>query len=97
MIDWVELFSRKRTSFHCETEEIANQFLKIAHEHGRKWCDGLTFLEKNNWNEYHGNRTCYDISQGMSSSIEYETKLGYNIINVKELLTGKRQFKLKRK
>jgi len=97
MIDWVELFSRKRITFHCETEDIAIEFLKIAHEHGHKLCNGKSFLEKNDWNKHHGNRTCYDISCGMSSSVEFETKLGYTIINVSELLYERNPFKLNRK
>jgi len=97
-IKWEELFLKSRTVFQCETEEIANEFLKIAHDLGYKWCDDDSYLLSNHWNSYK-EETCYDIYYGMFADVEcfineYDN---YTIINVKELLTGRKPFKLKRK
>lgn len=96
MINWEELFKRKNTTFHCETEEIAKQFLRIAHEHGYRWCSNKTYINKNPWNVYQ-NETCYNINEGAYCSKNWSITEGFNIINVKDLLGQRKPFKLKRK
>ena len=39
--------SRKKLAIHCDTEEKANLLLKAFDKMGKKWCDGGSFLEKN--------------------------------------------------
>ena len=99
-INWEKLFNDHLIVFHCETEEIANQLLQIAHQHGHKWRSGESYLEKNSWHVY-GKETCYYIIDNTYESLNFFNSLNVynlNIINVKILFEGKRQpFKLKRK
>ena len=37
---------------HCRTKELANEFLKLAHEQGWHWIMGESLVEKNYWNKY---------------------------------------------
>jgi len=95
--NWKELFLKSRTVFHCETEEIANEFLKIAHDLGYKWWNGETYFDNNCWFLYE-EMTCYNINESMYDECEYYNELCYEIINVKDIITGKRlPFKLNRK
>ena len=94
-IDWKELFDNRRNVFHCETEDLANKLLNIAHELGYKWGSGYSYLESNEWILYEEN-TCYHIKYGMFGTVNYY-RGGYNIIYVNDLLTVRKPFKLNRK
>lgn len=97
-INWKELFDNKNNTFHCETEEIANEFLKIVHEHGYEWSSGQSYLLYNYWNRFREN-TCYWIGDSTYDSLEYfQTQTDCVIINVNDNLNGvRRPFKLNRK
>jgi len=96
-INWEELFKQDGLVFHCETEELANELLKIAHGLGYTWSGGDSYLIKNHW-YMHRDDTCYDIYNGKIASIGYETRSGSEIINLNDLIKGnRRQFKLYRK
>ena len=99
-INWKELIENEYNIFHCETEEIANQLLRIAHEHGYKWRTKDSYLDYNYWDKYCEN-TCYWIGDSTYNSIQYfETQRNFNlnIINVNDILNVvRRPFKLNRK
>jgi hypothetical protein len=97
LIDWEELFERDNTVFHCETEELANKLLLIAHDLGYTWNRGDSYIRNNEW-YYHKENTYYRIKTGYFGHIEC---LGDELdicINTRELfLSYRRQpFKLKR-
>jgi len=96
LINWEELFKQENNVFHCETEEIANKLLIIAHNLDYKWTIGDEFISFNAW-EFHKKDTCYNIKYGLYSSIEYWSSNGFDIINVNELLVKRKPFKLNRK
>jgi len=94
MINWKELFEG-RNVFHCESEELANKLLNIAHDLGYKWRNKNLFTECNAWENYKEN-TCYNIKSGGFCEKKYYQQNDYNIINAKELLKGRKTFKLNR-
>jgi hypothetical protein len=95
-INWKELFSNEMNVFHCETEDLANHLLSIAHNLGYQWVLSASYLEKNNWNKYK-EETCYEIYSGHFSRREFFRREGYTIINTNELIGNIRKpFKLHR-
>lgn len=76
------LYSRlvqPKVAIHCETEEEAKQLLKWAHAQGLKWSNGQSYLEDTIYSK-HKNNTCYSISNGVYSSINFYKSEGYGII-----------------
>lgn len=69
----------------CKTEELANEFLSKVHEAGYKWIDGVSLLDKSNWEVCEGD-TCYYIDKdkeslyGSKSMAEWN---GYEIVEYK--------------
>ena len=63
---------------HCKTEEEAKDFCRQMHEHGMKWCDGDSFLEKINFNTWKS-KTCY-YNNGRFSIVEHAKEYGYKIL-----------------
>ena len=96
MTNWEKLFKQDGLVFHCETEVIAIELLSIAHDLGYKWCDDESYLDDHHW-ELYENGTCYEIKSGNYASETYFINDGYNVINVLELLGGRKPFKLSRK
>ena len=45
-------------AIHCPTEELANEFLNLAHEQGFRWRVGDSLIENNYWDKFKEN-TCY--------------------------------------
>ena len=88
--EWKELFEQDDTAFLCETEYLAKELLKIAHDLGYKWISGSSFIERNNW-YYNKEQTYYNIKSGFITSGR-----NYTIINVSDLLTDRKPFKLHR-
>jgi len=99
IMDWLKLIKDEHNSFHCETEELANEFLTIAHNLGYKWISGTSLLDVNHWDIWEEN-TCYCFSKedgGFSyARMDIVRSWVFNVINVKELLYGRKPFKLKR-
>jgi len=97
-MDWLKLIHGKN-SFHCETEEIADEFLKIMNDLGFKWRSETSLIDDNLWNTFK-EKTCYDYSSDENligfgfGGVETIRDMGFNIINVKELLYGRKPFKL---
>lgn len=46
---------------HCDTEEKANEFLKLAHDVGYEWSNHKSLLDINNYFEYK-DKTCYKVN-----------------------------------
>ena len=68
MITLKEFFESDETLvIHCNTEEKANVLLKYFDKMGKKWCNGVSYLRRNNW-ETREEETCY------SNKGEYCTK-----------------------
>jgi len=93
--NWKELFEQDDTVFHCETEELAIKLLKIANDLGYKWNNGKSYLENISW-KFCEEETCYWIKDGTYYFKDYFEKQNYTILNVKDLLYGRRPFKLHR-
>ncbi len=80
---------------HCDTEEKANEFLKLAHGVGYKWCNGESLLEDN----YYQNdleKTCYLVgSEGFEYSPEYfYIEEGYEVVEFKQEKENNMKFKV---
>jgi len=88
--EWKDLFEQDRTVFLCETEDLANKLLIIAHDLGYQWCSSISYLEHNNW-DYIKENTCYNIKLGYITG-----KYNNTVINVKELFIDRKPFKLHR-
>jgi len=83
-----EYLTQKNTVFHCETEEEANQLLKIADEFGLNWINGEYYLNKNNWEVYKED-TCYDFNDGAYCDSGWFKSNGLNIIKARDILHPK--------
>ena len=51
--------SSKMLAIHCETEEQDKIFCEESDKLGKKWINGESYLEVNQWKNYREN-TCYD-------------------------------------
>ena len=76
--------SDTRISVHCRTEQEAQNFRRMMHEHGMKWCNGhpYTDVEKETDDggfELYGDRTVYD-NKGQYGSIDYTNSIGGEIV-----------------
>lgn len=72
----------KGHAIHCPTEELAIKVLTIAHEHGFKWCNGLSFLNNIQYDE----NLCYNIKDGTCSSYDWSLKVCYTIISAEKFI-----------
>ena len=81
--------------FHCETREIAREFLKIAHDLGYEWCNGDSYDETDKWDE-HKSETCYNISNGRYAKIIFYNSIGKSVVNIKDFLELNKPTLLKR-
>ena len=101
-INWKELIETKNNAFDCETEDIANIFLRNVHDLGYKWRSGLSVIDTNYWVE-HKSQTCYDFRTKGNyhgcgfGNLSWYLLQGFNVINVRDLLGNRKPFKLKRK
>jgi len=57
---------------HCDTEEKANEFLKLADSLGFKWNGGNSLIEYNNW-DWYKSTTCYIL--GFSGKEDLRNKI----------------------
>jgi hypothetical protein len=73
---------------HCETEELANEFLGLADSFGYKWKTSGSYVNKNRY-EDHGINTCYDIRLGEFCSLNHATVYDYKIIKFKTQIRRK--------
>lgn len=69
----------ENTVVHCETKELADKVLLIAHCLGYKWSSGSSYLEYNRWNTY-GSNTHYNLFKGEFS--DYTKDFGDDYIKI---------------
>lgn len=71
---------------HCDTEEKANEILKLAEEAGKRWVYGGRFVDCSKYSEY-SSKTCYDFTVGQYASVNYYMREGYNIVSADQILS----------
>lgn len=64
---------------HCKTEEEAEVFCRYLDSVGRKWCNGISYLQENEWIIY-TDQTCYAFNQSMYGSVFFLTDRNYTIL-----------------
>jgi len=74
-----KIYALKNTVVHCDTKVKANELLKLAREYGYRWCNGIDYLNLNNW-EMKKSDTCYNINQGSYADIEFYKNKNFTII-----------------
>lgn len=68
---------------HCDTREKAHRLLKRFDELGKKWCNGKSYLEQDNYNCY-GEDTCYTVEGHYSPHWWYQNN-NYPIVEFDEI------------
>jgi len=74
----------KKIVVNCKTEDLANQFLKLADKFGYKWRNGKSYTDVNYYNMYEKD-TCYNINGGIYGAIDYCKDNNYKIIEFSDL------------
>lgn len=64
---------------HCQTEDEADSFLEVLHNAGRKWCDGVSYMEHNNYSKYK-HHTAYCFNVGQFGDVTHPTLKGYTVL-----------------
>lgn len=77
---------KENECIHCETEEQAIAICKLMHEAGFTWSDGVSYLEKNEYNIYES-ETCYFPIDGQSADLDYVKEENYTIYKAEQFLT----------
>ena len=54
---------------HCSTKKDAKTFCRYLSWSGKKWCDGDSYIHKNNYDVY-GDKTCYNFNGGTFADIQ---------------------------
>lgn len=78
-----DLIDKPNTVVHCETEEQAIELLTEAHNNRLKWCSGIDYLSRLNY-DLHESNTCYYIHYGAYCNVEYSKKRGFEILKFEE-------------
>ena len=74
----------KCKAVHCPTEELANEFLKLAYDFGINWMSGDKATEFNFW-YMHKQKTCYIIDTELGyADIDYWQSENIEIIEFKK-------------
>ena len=73
------------TVVHCPTKELAKKVLKIAHNLGYKWCDGVSYMHVPNQNGYKTN-TVYFLHKGTYADKEFALEHKYKVISAEEFI-----------
>lgn len=69
----------KNAVMHCATEEEANDFCRVMHEAGAKWCDGELYVEDTMWRTFK-KKTIYFFNDGTHNCIEEAVHKNYTIL-----------------
>ena len=84
--DW-ERFknSKERINVHCRTAKEAQNFRRLMHEHGMKWCSGDLYTRVTNESmaggfDLYKDRTVYD-NKGQYGNINYSNEQGWEIVS----------------
>lgn len=70
---------------HCPTRELACKVLEIAASRGYEWGDGISYLEKVNWDIY-GQDTAYSLRGGFVGNLYSESKRGCVIVSAEQFI-----------
>jgi len=62
-----------KQAVHCKTKREAKLFCKMLHEHGRKWCDGSSYLSTTEF-YYYGDNSYYTNDGHVFGGIYVEQK-----------------------
>lgn len=71
--------------YHAQTLKEAEWILKIAHEQGREWSSGASYLQINYWDDYK-QKTCYYIYKNIKGVLLDYMNGDYKIIEVSTLM-----------
>lgn len=74
-----EEWKDKKVVMHCRTEEEAEDFCRVMHEAGKKWCDGSLYLNNTEWDNYE-EETCYNFNIEGFSCRKFYIKEKYKIL-----------------
>ena len=66
-------------AMHCKTEKEAEEFCKVMHEAGRKWCSGELYIGSAKWSVYKCD-TAYSFNLGLYGPVGYFENDGYTIL-----------------
>ena len=64
---------------HCRTLEEARTFLRYLHSVGRKWIQGNSYLDLDNFDR-NGSNTAYYFNQGQFGSASWGKDHGYTVL-----------------
>jgi len=64
---------------HCKTEEEAEEFCKLMHEDGRKWCSGESYVERLTWDIYKMDM-CYNFNSGKYCDVPFYIRRDYKVL-----------------
>ncbi len=94
----IEEFKEGGIAVHCDTEEKANAFLTLLHEHGFGWRSGQELTKINNYSIYK-NTTCYigDENDVQYSEMDFYKSRSYEIISFDEFMNEYNKEKGERK
>lgn len=70
---------------HCDTEEKANEFLKLAHRFGWEWLSRRSLLEINNYYRFQ-EKTCYLVGRDgfKYCDKDFYIENGYEVVEFKQ-------------
>lgn len=57
-------------AMHCKTKEEAESFCRFLHQNGRRWCNGNSYLQFDNWDRFKID-TIYYFNLGTYSRVKY--------------------------
>ena len=63
----------------CKTEEEAQEFCRLMHEDGRKWCSYNSYIGNYNWDDYKS-ATCYNFNDGTFGNKDFYIKNDFTIL-----------------
>lgn len=76
-------------AIHCKTEDEAEDFCQVMHEHGLMWHSGESYLGKTNWREYM-EHTCYNPREGKYGPVSTYIELNYTILEWSDFMKDKK-------
>lgn len=76
--------SKKFIAIHCSSKEKAKKLLGAFESLGKKWCDGESYLNETNWDDYYED-TCYSNLNGYSGVCFY-CEMGFDIYEFDDVI-----------
>ena len=64
---------------HCPEEWMAELFCNFLHKNGMKWCTGVPYINKTNYDKY-GENTTYSFNTGQICYMDYFKSKGYTVL-----------------